>query len=865
MSSITIEGALGAPQKGDHFVRFYDDEIPLLAEVADFIDDALCAGGVGIIIATADHVQDLRRRLAGLGNASNHHTWFPGKLITLDAEDALAQFMVGDWPDENRFNQVVGEVVRSAFTEGKVVHAFGEMVALLCERGLPLAAIRLEELWNALATTASFSLFCAYPWRFFPTAESASTFRQVCGAHDHVCALSHTALSGESKDVHLSLAELEQRTRALTAEVARRAAVEQTLKQREKEFADFVDNAAEGIHRVAADGTILWANKAELAMLGYGWEEYVGHHIADFHVDYPIIESILQKLSRGETLYDQPARLRCKDGAIKHVLLNSNGSFEDGHLRYTRCFTRDATERHERDEALVQRNQVLLHAPVATALLHGPDFNFQLANRRFHEMVARVDVVGKPFMQVFPELECSQVTRLIYQVFATGKPVSDDELHFVIHDADGSRKERFIKLSLEPLAGINGKTDSIILVAVDITEQVTSRKALEKAGLERTELLTQLASANSSKDEFLAMLGHELRNPLSPIVMALELMQIRGDATTKPEQDIIRRQVHHMVRLVDDLLDISRITRGRIALQVGDLELSGVLVKAIEMASPLIEHRGHHFNVDIEPGLHMAGDPVRLAQVVTNLLTNAARYTENGGHITLSAARETEDVVRIIVKDDGIGIPDELLPRIFDLFLQGKQSLDRAAGGLGIGLSLVKNITELHGGTVKAESRGVGFGSEFILRLPIKSPSEKPAASDNMQSNALVPSKRRVMLVDDNVDAVNTLEKLLTHCGHVVEVFNDPVAALSATPRFKPQIAVLDIGLPVLNGYDLALEMRSIMGDHPCRMIALTGYGQDVDRAKSQAAGFERHLVKPINPDQIISVVNLSSGPAIDL
>lgn len=716
--------------KSEHFVRFYDEDAVLLAEVADFIDAVLRIGGSGIIIATPEHISDLERRLAGIGAEPGHQHWSCQKLFILDAQESLDQFMVNGWPDEARFDAVIGQLVRTAAATGGAVRAFGEMVALLCAQGSFDAALRLEEMWKALAAETSFSLFCAYPWKLFPTAELFSTFQKVCKAHDHVCSPDKHATEAESGNSDFRLAELEQKARALEAEVARRKEAEQTLKLHERELADFLENSAEGLHRVGADGSILWANKAELNMLGYPWEEYVGRHIAEFHVDAPVIEDILTKLKAGQTLYDYPARLRCKDGSVKHVMIHSNGCFEDGELRYTRCFTRDATERYERDQA---------HA-------------------------------------------------------------------------------------------------------------------------EREKLLAELSEANHAKDEFLAMLGHEMRNPLAPISMALELMRMRGDDTTRYEREIIGRQVEHMSRLVDDLLDISRITRGRVELQIREIRIANVVTKAIEMASPLLEQRNHQLKVDIDQGLCMNGDPVRLAQVVANLLNNAARYTADGGQIALTASRESEDWLRISVKDNGAGMPEHVLAKIFNLFYQGKQNIDRAQGGLGIGLAIVKSITELHGGTAEARSRGVGHGSEFILRLPLHSPSASlpdlaPVRSVDAEASTC---KRRILLVDDNVDAAATLGKLLESNGHQVAVFSDPVAALSAVQRVKPDVAILDIGLPVLSGYELAVQLRAAMGSQPCQLIALTGYGQEADKAKSRSAGFEHHLVKPINPKQIIGLLNVT-------
>ncbi len=516
-------------------------------------------------------------------------------------------------------------------------------------------------------------------------------------------------------------ARLHDQIAALQAEVARREAAEAALRQSEREFTDFVENAAEGLHRVGADGTILWANRAELQLLGYERDEYIGRHIADFHVDAAVIADILAKLLAGEVLYDYPARLRCKDGTIKHVLIHSNGCFVDGQLRYTRCFTRDATERHERDAALVQRDRMLLNAPVAAALLTGPDFTFRLANRSYCELVGRTGVEGRTFVDVFPELHDSETLHLLEQVWRTGAMARAEEMRVMLHDGAGVPHERFLKFSVEPQAVDERGQRGMIVVAVDVTEHVRGRQEIERAHAERAELLAELTAASRAKDEFLAMLGHELRNPLSPIVTSLQLMRMRGESGALREREIIERQVEHLVRLVDDLMDVSRVTRGKIDLKIEHVEIAQPLQKAVEMASPLLEQRSHRLDVEIEPGVAWEGDPVRLAQVVSNLLTNAARYTEPGGHVTLRARRE-QDRLRISVRDDGIGMAPELRAQVFDLFFQGKRNIDRAEGGLGIGLALVKNIVEQHGGRVEATSEGMGHGSEFVVLLPLRTP-----------------------------------------------------------------------------------------------------------------------------------------------
>jgi signal transduction histidine kinase/ActR/RegA family two-component response regulator len=472
-------------------------------------------------------------------------------------------------------------------------------------------------------------------------------------------------------------------------------------------------------------------------------------------------------------------------------------------------------------------------------------------------MVGRSDVVGKTYLEAFPELKETPLPGILDHVYRTGEPFVTAEYFMPLRKLPGGPiEECFFTFNLEPLRDPSGSVYGMMAVAVDISELVRSRRVLEKAHVEREKLLEELEAAARAKDEFLAMLGHELRNSLSPIVTALQLMKLRGDASTTREQQVIERQVDHLVRLVDDLLDISKITRGKIELRRETVEIAEVIAKAVEMASLLLEERAHLLTIDVpRDGMLWEGDPIRIAQVVANLLTNAARYTPRGGAITLSASTLRGGDIEISVRDNGIGISDEMLPRIFDLFVQGKRNSDRAEGGLGIGLTLVKTLVGLHGGSVLAESDGLGKGSEFVIRLPA-TPIGR-AALPNAKAALATPLPRstegkRVLVVDDNSDAATLLATALRLVGHEVEVANDPVVALTTARRFNPEVAILDIGLPVMDGYELAARMRADLALASCRLIALTGYGQEHDRIRSLESGFQRHFVKPVDIEKLM-------------
>jgi signal transduction histidine kinase/ActR/RegA family two-component response regulator len=403
------------------------------------------------------------------------------------------------------------------------------------------------------------------------------------------------------------------------------------------------------------------------------------------------------------------------------------------------------------------------------------------------------------------------------------------------------------------------RNDEFIMLGQKIEElngEILRRKALER---ETRAARIEAEAASRAKDDFLAMLGHELRNPLAPILTALQLMKLRGNDAVKRERDVIERQVRHVSRLVDDLLDVSRITRGKVSLDKEPVELSVAISKAIEIAEPLMEERAHRLQVNVpDHGLVVDADPVRLSQIVANLLSNAARYTMPGGRIEVTSRREGVDAV-IDVIDNGVGISAELLPRVFDLFVQGERAIDRSEGGLGLGLALVDNLVRMHGGAVSAHSEGPGRGSRFTVRLPAiertreeaREVAELPAYGAALESR----QPRRILIVDDNADAAETMAEMLKMLGHTVVVAYDGPQGLLALESFNADVALLDIGLPVMDGYELARRIRDGRAEQPPRLIAMTGYGQAEDRAHSRSAGFDEHLVKPVSIESVIAAI----------
>jgi signal transduction histidine kinase/CheY-like chemotaxis protein len=392
--------------------------------------------------------------------------------------------------------------------------------------------------------------------------------------------------------------------------------------------------------------------------------------------------------------------------------------------------------------------------------------------------------------------------------------------------------------------------ESEVSMARDMAERTWS-------AVESAQAQSELREANQRKDEFLAMLAHELRNPLAPISAAAELMEQAPQDTERVRRtsQVIGRQVRHMTGLVDDLLDVSRVTRGQVTITKAPQDMKSVVASAVEQVRPLIEARNHRLTLELPPdAAQVLGDETRLVQVLTNLLNNAAKYTPEGGHVALVMETEASQVlVRVI--DDGIGIAPELQPRVFDLFAQAERTSDRSQGGLGLGLALVKSLVGLHGGQVSCHSDGPNQGSCFTVRLPrFEPPPEAPERRKHTRPDA-PGGNHRIMIVDDNADAATMLGMLMEAAGHDVLVENGSLAGLKLAAEALPAICILDIGLPDMDGYELARRLREIDGMEHALLIAVTGYGQESDRQRAFAAGFDHHMIKPVDAQKLLRIV----------
>jgi signal transduction histidine kinase/CheY-like chemotaxis protein len=413
--------------------------------------------------------------------------------------------------------------------------------------------------------------------------------------------------------------------------------------------------------------------------------------------------------------------------------------------------------------------------------------------------------------------------------------------------------------ALQEQAARLGRGEPVQAVPTDVREMHQMGQALQAAAAQRLETererehlleslnaaLARAEEAGRAKDDFLAILGHELRNPLAPIVTALDLMDLRGDPGALRERDVMRRQVNHMRRLVDDLLDISRITRGKFALNMAPVDLRDVAMQAVDAVQQSVQGPQAAIGVETPGPVWVDGDESRLAQVVSNLVSNALRFAAH--EVTVKVTSEDGQAV-LRVCDDGAGMTPAALAQVFQPFYQAPQSLARSSGGLGLGLAIVRGIVDLHGGEVRAESEGPGLGSTFTVRLPARA---APSAATGPQEPAATHASRRILLVDDNVDAAQSLAELLGMLGHTVTVAHDAQGALASFAQQEPELAIFDIGLPDMDGYALAQAVRTRHPDWRGPLLALTGYGQDSDKARSKAAGFDVHLTKPVDLAQL--------------
>lgn len=592
------------------------------------------------------------------------------------------------------------------------------------------------------------------------------------------------------------------------------------------------------------EGIILSWNAGAERLFGYTSAEAVGQSI-NLIIPPELRDeerSILQRLRRGERIDHFETVRITKDGKRVEISLTiSPVRDEAGRTIGASKVARDITSRKRAEKALRESEERFRElANNIDQFVWTCDELGEVTwyNDRWYDYTGTTfeQTKGEGWKAVQHPDHLDRVVAGLGQSIATGEPWEDI---FPLRGKDGTYRW-FLSRAI-PLRDENGRIVRWLGTNTDVTEQ----RQLEEA----------LREADRRKDEFLATLAHELRNPLAPIRNAVQILLLQGPPNSEPRWplEVIDRQVRQMARLLDDLLDVSRISHNKLELRKERIELSEVVQSAVETSHPAIDSGGHELTVDLpsEP-IHLDADPVRLAQVLSNLLNNAAKYTNSGGHIRLTGNRQGSDVI-ISVKDDGIGIGAEALPRVFDMFSQGKSVTARSQNGLGIGLSLVQGIVDLHGGSIVARSDGPGRGSEFVIRLPgtVEPAIEERPARGEIRKEA-PSSKPSVLVVDDCRDSADGLAMLLQMMGHDVQTANDGEAAIKAAAEFKPEVVLLDIGMPNMDGYEACRRIREQPGGSEMFLIAVTGWSQGDDRRRTEEAGFDYHLVKPVDPKALV-------------
>ncbi len=642
-----------------------------------------------------------------------------------------------------------------------------------------------------------------------------------------------------------------------------RRQTEQTLRESEGRFRGLMEQAPFSVQILAPDGSTLAVNRAWSQLWGVTLEQIAGYNVLeDPQLEAKGVLSYLRRAFTGESValpeirYDPNESIpdiTDREDAARWVSAVAYPLKDDtGRVREVVLSHDDVTARRHAETAVrasEEKLRLLADTIPQLAWMAQPDGHIFWYNRRWYEYTG-TDIAameGWGWQSVHdPEILPAVIERWT-QSIADGIPF---EMVFPLKGANGGFRPFLTRVN--PLRDAEGNIVYWFGTNTDISEIKRMADALR--------------DTDRRKDEFLATLAHELRNPLAPIRNSLQILKLPhlDPATAEKSRAVMERQVHHLVRLVDDLLDVSRVVRGKIELRKEPIELATIVARAVEIAQPLIEVRGHQLDIALPAqSLLIDGDPVRLAQVLGNLLTNAGKYTEANGRITLSAQREgTEAVIRLV--DTGIGIAPDMLPHVFELFVQGDHSAARSQGGLGIGLTLVKNLVELHGGTVSAWSAGLGRGSDFTIRLPVLPERQAQRQVDRGAVRApAVAAGHRLLVVDDNRDAAESLAILLRAQGHAVRVAFDGASGIEQARAQHPELVFLDIGMPGMDGYEVARRMRATPGLEKVLLVALTGWGQKSDRLRSSEAGFDRHLVKPLEEKALKEVLAaLSTAPS---
>jgi PAS domain S-box-containing protein/excisionase family DNA binding protein len=712
--------------EAEHFLHLYEEDAVLVDAVGEYIGAVLRAEGAGIVIATAAHRNGIESLLRSNGlNPDAERA--AGRYVDLDATETLESFLVNGQPDVDRFNEVIGSVVETAAADGRPVRAFGEMVAILAADGNHAAAMELERLWNQLQERHRFALFCAYPMDVFRDAGLSEAFEAIADEHGHVIPAESFTARANLEDRRREVARLQQQSAALRAEVAESRRLQAQLRRSERELRDFVENATEGLHWVGPDGRIIWANHAELELLGYTADEYIGRSITEFHADQDVITDILNRLRAGEELRDYEATLRAKDGSLKHVLINSSVYREDGRFVHSRCFTRDITAWRQAEEASRRLAAIVASSDDAIIgkTLDGTVTDWNQGAERLYGYTAE-EMVGQPISMLIP-LDRPDEFPSIMNRLRRGERIDHFETERICKDG----RRLTVSVTISPVRDLSGRIVGASAIARDVSERKMIEREREALLAREREAHAEAAAALRLRDEFLSVAAHELRTPLASLKAHAQVAMRRLERSGQLEPERVAEALKAMAsqsdklnRLLGHLLDISRINAGKLILDVQQVDLVAMVEEVVKNART--RNSTHQITLTAPPALDVEADSLRLEQVLTNLLDNAMKYSAEGSPIEIDVSQAGEGTLEIAVRDHGVGIPSEKRARIFERFYQAHGSGFQS--GLGLGLYVSGEIVELHGGEIRAEFPPDG-GSRFVVRLPIQSGAERPDCS----------------------------------------------------------------------------------------------------------------------------------------
>ncbi|HZI48355.1 MAG TPA: PAS domain S-box protein, partial [Pyrinomonadaceae bacterium] len=646
----------------------------------------------------------------------------------------------------------------------------------------------------------------------------------------------------------------------LCQDITARKRTETALKQSEHELTEFFENASEAIHWVGPNQTILRANKAELRMLGYSADEYIGRDIADFHLDKEGIGEIFARLQAGEAVQAYASQMIAKDGSIRDVVINSSGYFENGDFVHSRCFTRDVTDETRAEKALRHLAAIVetTDDAVISKDLNGIITSWNPAAQKLYGYTAE-EAIGQPVTIMIPPERPDEEPEILARL-RRGERI--DHYETIRIAKDGRRLH--VSLTVSPIQDATGKIVGASKIARDITQQKKAQNEIARLLTAERAARQEAEVASRTKDEFLATLSHELRTPLTAMLGWLTILRSHklDQKTTQHAIETIERNAKAQAQLIEDLVDVSRIVGGKLNLEVGPTELYPVIDAAVEVVRPAADAKHISIKLNYDPTVGpVSGDSVRLQQIVWNLLSNAVKFTPSGGSVFIDYRRQGA-FAEVVVRDTGIGIAPDFLPHVFERFRQAESAATRSHRGMGLGLAIVRHLVELHGGTVSVESAGENQGSIFTIHLPLATtPKALPAlvvAHDANGEPAKALNGLRILLVEDEPDARELLAILLQGSGATVEAVDSATSALQRLPLFIPDVLVSDIGLPRESGYDLIRQIRAMSTDvNKIPAIALTAFATENDRKMSLSAGFQAHLAKPVEPSDLLNTIKV--------